>query len=57
MAIAFAGLGLLVVLLEKDVPLRQELDTEYGLDEKGKSENAKDAEAGVDTSLVVGKKE
>ncbi|KAI2687739.1 hypothetical protein DTO012A7_3692 [Penicillium roqueforti] len=56
-AIAFAALGLLVVLLEKDVPLRQELDTEFGLDEKGKSENAKDSEAGVDTSLVVEKKE
>ena len=54
---AFAGLGLLVVLLEKDVPLRQELDTEYGLEEKGKSENSKDSEAGVDTSLVIGKKE
>ncbi len=32
-AIAFAGLGLLVVFAEKDVPLRKELETEYGIKE------------------------
>ncbi|KAI1388755.1 major facilitator superfamily domain-containing protein [Hypoxylon trugodes] len=29
--IAFAGLATLLVLLERDIPLRQELDTRYGL--------------------------
>lgn len=38
-AIAFSGLAFLLVFLEKEVPLRKELDTEYGLEqlEKGKS--------------------
>ncbi|MCJ1384553.1 hypothetical protein MMC17_007670 [Xylographa soralifera] len=33
-AIAFSGLAFLLVFLEKEVPLRTELDTEYGLDRK-----------------------
>ena len=32
-AIAFAALGLLVVAFEKEVPLRKELETEYGMDD------------------------
>ncbi|KAI1457378.1 major facilitator superfamily domain-containing protein [Annulohypoxylon moriforme] len=31
---AFIGLALLLVLFEKDVPLRKELETEYGLEQK-----------------------
>ncbi|KAI2473092.1 MFS general substrate transporter [Annulohypoxylon bovei var. microspora] len=33
-AVAFGGLATLLFLLEKDVPLRQQLETEYGLTEK-----------------------
>lgn len=37
-AIAFAGFGLLMVLVEKDVPLRRELETGYGIQEKRKGD-------------------
>lgn len=37
-AIAFAALGVLLVLVERDVPLRQELETEYGIKEKKEKE-------------------
>ncbi|KAB8209605.1 major facilitator superfamily domain-containing protein [Aspergillus parasiticus] len=37
-AIAFAGLGLLVTLVEKEVKLRDKLNTKFGLDEKGGDE-------------------
>lgn len=30
-AIAFAGLGSLIVMAEREVPLRKELDTEFGM--------------------------
>jgi EmrB/QacA subfamily drug resistance transporter len=33
-AIAFAALGFVLVMLEKEIPLRNELDTEYGVPEK-----------------------
>ncbi|KAI1376081.1 MFS general substrate transporter-like protein [Hypoxylon crocopeplum] len=33
-AIAFAGFGFLLVILEKEVPLRQSLETEFGIEEK-----------------------
>jgi Major Facilitator Superfamily len=32
-AVAFSGLAFLLVFLEKEVPLRKELDTEYGLEQ------------------------
>ncbi len=34
--IGFAGLGWLLVCLEKEVPLRSKLDTKFGLEEKHK---------------------
>lgn len=40
MAIAFAGLGLLVTLVEKEVKLRDKLNTKFGLDEKGGDESS-----------------
>jgi MFS family permease len=45
--IGFAALGFLFVFLEKEVPLRQELETEFGME---KEENKKDAseEEGID---------
>ncbi|MCJ1394423.1 hypothetical protein MMC18_007301 [Xylographa bjoerkii] len=33
-AVAFSGLAFLLVFLEREVPLRTELDTEYGLDQR-----------------------
>ncbi|KAM0559333.1 hypothetical protein ACHAPJ_004356 [Fusarium lateritium] len=33
-SVAFGGLAFVLSLFEKDVPLRKELDTQYGLDEK-----------------------
>ncbi|KAM7193989.1 putative MFS-type transporter YusP [Rhypophila sp. PSN 637] len=45
-AMGFALLGFLVALIVKDVPLREELDTEYGLEVKEKKKN-RDAEIGV----------
>ncbi|PIG79299.1 macrolide phosphotransferase k [Aspergillus arachidicola] len=39
-AIAFAGLGLLVTLAEKEVKLRDKLNTKFGLDEKGGDESS-----------------
>ncbi|KAE8339531.1 hypothetical protein BDV24DRAFT_152689 [Aspergillus arachidicola] len=39
-AIAFAGLGLLVTLVEKEVKLRDKLNTKFGLDEKGGDESS-----------------
>lgn len=47
-AIAFAALGFLLVILEKEVPLRQELDTEYGMVEKEKTNSGQVAEEGVE---------
>lgn len=37
-AIAFCGLAFLLVFLEREVPLRKELDTEYGLEEQNRKE-------------------
>lgn len=39
----FSGLGVLLVLIEKEVPLRKQLDTEYGIQKK-KAEDAEKAE-------------
>ena len=46
-AIAFSALGFLLVILEKEIPLRQELDTEYGMVKKEKTDRGKVAEEGV----------
>ena len=43
-AVALAGCGMLLVLVEKHVPLRTQLDTKYGLEEK--SRNDEDQERG-----------
>ena len=40
-AVVFAGVSFLVALLEKEVPLRQELDTEFGMENKEKTEERK----------------
>lgn len=34
MAIAVSGLGFFLVFLERDVPLRKKLETDYGIQEK-----------------------
>lgn len=47
-AIAFSALGFLLVILEKEIPLRQELDTEYGMVEKQKTDKSKVAEEGTE---------
>lgn len=47
-AIAFSALGFLLVILEKEIPLRQELETEYGMVEKEKIDRGKVAEEGAD---------
>ena len=36
-SIAFAGLGFLLVFLMKEIPLRKELDTQFGIEERVKS--------------------
>jgi hypothetical protein len=36
-SIGFAGLGFLLVILEKEVPLRKELETKFGIEEKDTS--------------------
>lgn len=43
-AIGFAALGFLLVFHEKEVPLRQELETEFGMvDKKNREENVEEA--------------
>ncbi|KAH8894208.1 macrolide phosphotransferase k [Thozetella sp. PMI_491] len=54
--IVFGALGFLIVFLEKEVPLREELDTEFGLKEKIKdpaalSEEEKGASGSASTNL------
>lgn len=52
-AIAFAGLGFLLPFVMKHVELRTELETEYGLDKKGKEDEEKKLEDGeVDDDKV-----
>ncbi len=46
--IVFSALGFLIVFLEKEVPLREELDTQFGLKDK-----AKDPTAVVDEEKAV----
>jgi hypothetical protein len=36
-SIGFAGLAFLLVFIEKEIPLRKELETEFGIEEKEKS--------------------
>ncbi|AEO57195.1 MFS general substrate transporter-like protein [Thermothelomyces thermophilus ATCC 42464] len=43
-SIAFAGLGFALVIFEKEIPLREELDTEYGVAEKTKPKGNGDVE-------------
>ncbi|KAI9662177.1 MAG: hypothetical protein M1831_002873 [Alyxoria varia] len=59
--IAFACLGFLCVFVEKHVPLRKELDTEFGLDQGGQKGQNSDDDLGklehgeaLDQSRVVG---
>ena len=55
--IAFSGINFLIILLEKEVPLRTELETEFGLEgenkDKGPSEITadKDAERGEEKTV------
>ena len=39
-AIAFAALGFVLVIIEKEVPLREELDTEYGVVDEKKNDSS-----------------
>ncbi|KAI3326230.1 macrolide phosphotransferase k [Xylariaceae sp. AK1471] len=39
--IAFGGLGFLVIFIEKEIKLRDKLDTKYGIDEKDKEKESK----------------
>lgn len=43
-AVAMAGIAFLAAFLEEEVSLRQNLDTDFGLEEKKKEEEVKDAE-------------
>ena len=47
--IAFAGVGFLVTFVEKEVKLRDELDTQYGMKEKAKEKTGLDG--GEDTEM------
>ncbi|MBA7489724.1 putative multidrug resistance protein MdtD [subsurface metagenome] len=55
---AFAGLGLCLVFLEKEIPMRTEIKTEFGLDEGGETREAhpghREADAGQKTAAVGG---
>jgi MFS family permease len=42
-SIAFAALGFLLVILQKEVPLRSKLDTEFGMEDKKKISDAESA--------------
>jgi len=47
MSVIFAGLSFLLVFLEKQIKMRTELDTEFGLEDKKKTKSArKDSESG-----------
>ncbi|OKL60771.1 hypothetical protein UA08_04445 [Talaromyces atroroseus] len=53
-AIAFAALGFLLVILEKEVPLRRILDTEYGMTEvQKKSDNMPSADENLHTEAPI----
>ncbi|KAI2621841.1 major facilitator superfamily domain-containing protein [Hypoxylon sp. NC1633] len=47
--VAFGGLATLLVLLEREVPLRQELETQYGLKNEAKTPIRNETEAAGDT--------
>ncbi|WEW56053.1 hypothetical protein PRK78_001488 [Emydomyces testavorans] len=46
-AIAFAALGFVLVIVAREVPLRQELDTEYGMDDGAKKNRETTMEEGT----------
>ncbi|MCJ1384436.1 hypothetical protein MMC17_007552 [Xylographa soralifera] len=46
-AIALAGLGFLIVIIEKEVPLRKELDTEFGMSQKQAKKDAPSRETDI----------
>lgn len=52
-SIAFAGIGLLLVFMEKEIPLRTTLETEFGLDEGNKVADAETAKATDSSSADV----
>jgi hypothetical protein len=41
--IAFAGFAFLLVFVEKEIPLRKKLETDYGIVEKEKEKTANEA--------------
>ena len=56
-SIAFAALGVLCVLIEKHVPLRQELNTEYGLEEKVRKNNSPEQNVEDGTGAVISERQ
>ncbi|KAM0323354.1 hypothetical protein ACHAQA_008947 [Verticillium albo-atrum] len=46
--IGFAAVGFLFVFLEKEVPLRKELDTEFGMESREKEKKDPEADAGLE---------
>lgn len=52
--IAFAGLGFLLTFLEKEVKLRDKLNTEFGIDEKREERRSRsDVEAAPTTEAPI----
>lgn len=50
--IAFAGTGFLIAFAEKEVKLRDELDTEYGMKEKAQKKTGQDGEGDTEMEAV-----
>jgi hypothetical protein len=51
--IAFAGLGFLLVFVEKEIELRKELNTEFGMEERKKDDDLpRRSEDGVELSTT-----
>jgi hypothetical protein len=50
--IAFAGIGFLLVFVEKEIELRNELNTEFGMEERKKNDDLP-VESGDDIELVA----
>jgi uncharacterized Zn finger protein len=46
-SMSFALLAFVLVIVQKEIPLRKELDTEFGIQEKGNAEKT-DAELGAE---------
>lgn len=51
--VGFAGANFLIVLFERRVPLRTELETEYGLEQEEKERKEKHGEAAMDAGNVA----